>query len=166
MPFLSQREATNKEKSSCQAWASFVVAAMLGAERHTSILYLPSPWLSITSQSFREGSSLLREHWKLSSITCSLPVGHLQGSDWKESNTALSPWQLYDRTGNKKEKATGKKQAISKEEQKHFRDVCYFPLLSLSPHLTHTHSLPPTFPIIIIIIIVVIVVCCCCFQLS
>lgn len=52
-------------------------------------------------------------------------------------------------TGNKgREKATAEKQAISKEEQKHFRDVCYFPLLS--PPLSHILP-PPALPIIIIV---------------
>lgn len=51
------------------------------------------------------------------------------------------PWQVHERTGDRAgETATAKKQIITKEEQKHFRDVCYFPL---PPILSHTHIPAP-----------------------
>lgn len=128
MPSLLQRKAMNKGKLHVRVG---LVLWWQPAEVCTSISDLPSHCPSTTEPLQGPACSEKTESCPPALASCQQDA--CRGLTKGEARQ-LSLWQPCDRTGNEmREKATGKKQAISKEEQKHFRDVCYFPLFSHSP---------------------------------
>jgi len=157
MPFISQREATDKEPAPLQAWASSVTTAMVGAEARTRL----TPPIHPPSHRTMElgGPSLLGRHQELPSVTRRLLRDACRALTKGTATQLCLPGSSTTEHEIKEEKKEKERNKPPGRRNKNISGMFVISLFSLSPSLTHTLTPPQHSPLLLLLLFSALLTC-------